>query len=111
MEVRRGKRESIAAVDAAEIVDARFDETMGDLGGDGIEEKRYWTNLTLSCLTWGLGNGTVNHTSSRSRWQTISSHSSVGSAGTLSWLAGRSEFENTLHGKYCGEWDCAEMKF
>lgn len=93
MEVRRGKREGIAAVDTAKIVDARFDETMADLGGDGIEEKRHWTNLTLSCLTWRVGNCTVNHTSSRSRWETISSHSSVGSAGTLSWLVGRSEFK------------------
>jgi len=50
MEVRRGKRKSVAAVDAAEIVDARFDETMGDLCGDGVEEKRYWSDLGISLL-------------------------------------------------------------
>jgi hypothetical protein len=50
MEVRRGKRKSVAAVDGAEIVDARFDETVGDLCGDGVEEKRYWSNLGISLM-------------------------------------------------------------
>lgn len=50
MEVRCRKGKSVATVDAAEIVDARFDETMGDLCRDGVEEKRYWTNLEISLL-------------------------------------------------------------
>ena len=50
MEVRSGKREGVAAVDAAEIVDARFDETVGDLCGNSVEQKGHRTNLKVSSL-------------------------------------------------------------